>query len=86
LSLVDAGAHGDLVGSRLTPDVRPPHCDVDDVLDTMNHLPGCQQLAVVVAAIDASDDAAADVQPFLGSRSTRPAGQGSAVVASTSAT
>jgi hypothetical protein len=55
--VVETGADLDPVRSRLAPDFRAPGVDVLDVVQVADHMVTCQQLAVVVAAIDRGDNA-----------------------------
>src|SRR3954452_12124940 len=56
-SLVEFRSDVDVVRPRLPPDLRTPRIDVVDVLDVADHLAVCQQLSVVVTAVDTRDDA-----------------------------
>jgi hypothetical protein len=47
----------DLVPARLAPDLGAPRLDVPDVSDRVDHLTACQQLSVVVAAVDTRNEA-----------------------------
>jgi hypothetical protein len=75
-----ARADLDLVRSRLAPDLGAPRLDVLEVLDFVDHLAVCQQLSVVVAAVDTRDqvvDASPDengiVHALLRDDDARPA-------------
>jgi hypothetical protein len=46
-----------LSARAIAPDLRAPCLDVLDVLQSVDHLAGCQQSTVVVAAIDSRDEA-----------------------------
>jgi hypothetical protein len=51
------GADLDLVRPHLAPDLGASRLDVPDVLDLVDHLAVCQQLSVVLAAVDTRDEA-----------------------------
>ena len=56
-TIVESGSELDLVCPRLAPDLCTPGLAVVDVVDLVNHVAGCQQMPIVVAPLDAREEA-----------------------------
>jgi len=54
-AVVEAGEDLDVVRTGLASDVRAPGFDVVDLIEAVDRLAVCEQLAIVVAAVDTRD-------------------------------